>query len=72
MLKVYDTSSLMKGVSEVAYKINEECISCGICESECPVNAISAGDDIYIIDADLCTDCGACADVCPVSAPNKE
>ena len=24
----------------MAYKINEDCISCGACEPECPVNAI--------------------------------
>lgn len=56
----------------MAYKINDECISCGACESECPVNAISEGDGKYIIDPNLCIDCGACADVCPVGAPNKE
>lgn len=52
----------------MAYKINEECIACGACESECPVSAISAGD-IYVIDEDACIDCGACAGVCPVDAP---
>jgi len=56
----------------VAYKITDECISCGACEPECPMEAISAGDDIYVIDADKCTDCGACADVCPVDAPVPE
>ncbi|MEL7610073.1 MAG: 4Fe-4S binding protein [Bacillota bacterium] len=54
----------------MAYFINEECISCGACEPECPVNAISQGDDRYVIDPELCTECGACANVCPVSAPN--
>jgi len=49
----------------MAYKISEECIACGTCIYECPVNAISEGD-IYKIDADLCTDCGSCAEVCPV------
>jgi ferredoxin len=54
----------------MSYKINEECISCGACESECPVSAISEGDDKYVIDESKCTDCGACADVCPVNSPN--
>lgn len=54
----------------MAYKINGDCINCGACESECPVSCISAGDEIYVIDAETCIDCGACADVCPVSAPN--
>lgn len=56
----------------MAYKINEECISCGACESECPVEAISEGDGIFVIDAEKCTDCGACADVCPVGSPVQE
>ena len=56
----------------MAYKITDDCISCGACEAECPVNAISAGDSKYVIDADTCIDCGACAGSCPVSAPGAE
>lgn len=52
----------------MAYKITDECISCGACESECPVEAISQGDGKYEIDADLCIDCGACVDTCPTDA----
>lgn len=59
-------------VRVVAYIINDECISCGACEAQCPVEAISAGDSKYVIDADKCTECGSCADVCPVGAPVKE
>ena len=56
----------------IAYKISDECISCGACAGECPVSAISEGDDKYVIDADTCIDCGACAGVCPVSAPSAD
>jgi len=56
----------------MAYIIKDECISCGACESECPVNAISEGENIYVIDPALCIDCAACADVCPVNAPVPE
>lgn len=56
----------------MSYKINDECISCGACQSECPVDAISEGSDKYVIDPSKCIECGACADVCPVGAPNKE
>ena len=33
----------------MAYVINDECISCGACEGECPVSCISAGDGKYEI-----------------------
>jgi ferredoxin len=56
----------------MSYKINDECISCGACASECPVEAISEGADKYVIDSGKCIDCGACAGVCPVSAPNQD
>lgn len=56
----------------MAYIINEECIACGACTAECPVDAISEGDDKYVIDAEKCIDCGSCADVCPVDAPQPE
>jgi len=58
----------------VAYKITDECINCGACEPECPNQAISAGDEIYIIDPEKCTECvghfdaSQCAAVCPVDA----
>lgn len=52
----------------MAYKITEECISCGSCAAGCPVEAISEGEERYVIDADACIDCGACASSCPVEA----
>ncbi len=57
----------------MAYKIIDECISCGSCEQECPNEAIHESDPIYRIDPERCTECvGAyetsqCAAVCPVS-----
>jgi len=51
----------------MAYKISTDCIECGTCISECPVNAISEGSP-YKIDAKTCTDCGNCASVCPADA----
>jgi len=62
----------------MAYKINDECISCGACEMECPNNAISEGETIYVIDPDKCTECvgsfeaSKCAEVCPVDASQPD
>ena len=52
----------------MAHKITEECVACGSCIPECPVEAISEGDPIYKIDPELCTDCEACVEVCPSEA----
>lgn len=56
----------------MAMLINEECISCGSCEPDCPNTAITQGENLYVIDAAKCTECvGAfdapkCVEVCPV------
>ena len=52
----------------MAHKISNECISCGVCEPECPEGAITMGDAKYDIDPAKCTDCGNCVPVCPVNA----
>lgn len=56
----------------MAYKISDECIACGACAEECPVNAIAEKDGKYEINPDECIECGACADACPVGAPVKD
>ena len=51
----------------MAYSIRkDECINCGACDPDCPVDAISEQDGARFIDDDACTSCGACVDVCPV------
>lgn len=58
----------------MSFKITQDCISCGACEPECPNQAISEGDSIYVINPDKCTECvgsyesSRCAAVCPVDA----
>ncbi len=56
----------------MAYRITDACVSCGTCAENCPVDAITEGDGIYVIDADACVDCGTCAENCPVDAPVQE
>ena len=59
----------------MAYKISDECITCGACEQECENDAISEGDTIFVIDPDRCTECVGnyesprCEEVCPMGAP---
>ena len=56
----------------MAYVICDECVACGTCAGECPVEAISEGDGKYEIDADTCMDCGSCAGACPAGAISQE
>jgi ferredoxin len=70
----------------MAMKISDECISCGACQPECPVEAIYEGgvgyevdgkkgealsQDHFYIAPEKCTDCGACASVCPTDSIQK-
>lgn len=71
LLQGITKSNLILKLIIMAYVINDDCIACGTCIDECPVDAISEGD-IYKIDPELCTDCGACADVCPTDAISPE
>ena len=58
----------------MAFKITTDCIACAACQSECPNNAISDGDEYSVIDPAKCTECVGffntqqCAAVCPVDA----
>ena len=56
----------------MALLITDECINCDVCEPECPNQAISMGELVYVIDPARCTECVGhfeqpqCVEVCPV------
>jgi len=56
----------------MALFITDQCINCDVCEPECPNQAISQGEVIYVIDPVRCTECVGhfeqpqCIEVCPV------
>lgn len=55
-----------------------DCTLCDACVIDCPNEAISEGDPLYIIDPNLCTECvGAedepqCQLACPVECIEKD
>lgn len=57
----------------MALLITDKCTNCDMCEPECPNQAISMGDEIYVIDPELCTECvghyetPTCQKVCPIT-----
>ncbi len=56
----------------MALLITDECINCDVCEPECPNDAISMGEEFYVIEPTKCTECVGhhdepqCKVVCPV------
>ena len=64
----------MKLSSQCCMVITDDCISCDVCMDECPVEAISEGEEKYIIDQLSCNCCvgvhdePVCVALCPVDA----
>ncbi|MFH0941512.1 MAG: YfhL family 4Fe-4S dicluster ferredoxin [Chloroflexota bacterium] len=62
----------------MAYRISEDCEKCGSCEPECENQAISEGEEIYVIDPERCSEClgnfesPRCFEICPVAAPEPD
>ncbi len=57
----YDTVSRSSYVARVD---EGACISCGLCEERCPVNAVTVGDGPAVVDEDVCIGCGVCTPTC--------
>lgn len=53
------------------YEIGDTCVSCGICASGCPVQAIARTGAQYQIDPSACIDCGTCSALCPSGAARR-
>ncbi len=57
----------------MALMITDACINCGVCEPECPNQAIEMGEETYVIRARRCTECVGehdtpqCQTLCPIS-----
>lgn len=57
-----------KALTKIAV-IPEKCKGCGICQKNCPVNAIKGeGREVRTIDPDICIKCGTCLQKCPFKA----
>lgn len=52
----------------MVYEIGQNCITCGRCEANCPIQSIHPGPQHYEIDPDQCVGCGTCVDLCPMDA----
>jgi len=52
--------------------VEEDCISCMACESECPTGAIVMRNDLAFINQDKCEECSDCVDICPTAAIVKK
>jgi len=46
----------------------ELCTRCGTCIEQCPVSALSMGDDLPQVDADTCITCFCCQEICSEKA----
>jgi len=50
---------------------SEKCIGCGVCEEDCPFDAITVVDGCAVVN-DNCTLCGSCVDTCEPEALHIE
>jgi len=46
----------------------ELCTGCGTCIEQCPVSALSMGDNLPQVDPEICITCFCCQEICPEKA----
>jgi len=81
--QVIDITPMFRGHTKLLADENPDrtrCIACGICERNCPSNAIKKVEGekregekkktatAYILDFTACSQCGICVETCPVGA----
>ena len=54
--------------ADSVYIISSDCVSCGVCEYMCPLEAIVETKRQLAILKRVCDGCGICAPYCPVRA----
>ena len=66
-LTIVACNNKVKG-PHVKKNCNVACIACGICEKNCPHDAIHVLNNLAEIDYDKCTNCMICVEKCPTKA----
>lgn len=66
-LTIVECNNKDKG-PQVKKNCNVACIACGICERNCPHDAIHVVNNLAEIDYDKCTNCMICVEKCPTKA----
>lgn len=60
--------NVKKRIKRKASVLREECVACGTCVKECPMDALRINKGIYAqVDINKCIGCGKCCKVCPAS-----
>lgn len=57
-----------KIIRKKAQVLKSECIACGVCVGECPIQAVKVVSGVFAeVDEARCVGCGKCEKACPAS-----